>query len=153
VVAAVEAEIAMSVGMLAFALLVAAAVFAPLWLLARIGGWRTLAERYPRNDAMPPRKMWMGFAVFRGWVGYNGALVVASDARGLFLSALPILLWSHPPIFIPWADVERIEHRSTWYGRVHEIRVRRAPEVRFGLRERTYRFVQPDAAAAGVAGA
>ena len=95
----------------------------------------------------------MGFAVFRGWVGYNGALIVASDARGLFLSTLPILLWSHPPIFIPWAEVERIEHQERWHWSLHVIRVRRAPEVRFGLRERTYRFVQPDAAAAGVAGA
>src|SRR5262249_29450096 len=57
-------------------------------LFARVGGWTELAEGYPSDGEGPRRRMWLGHAVFRGWVGYNGALIVASDARGLFLSTL-----------------------------------------------------------------
>jgi len=36
--------------------------------------------------------------VFRGWIGYNGGRVLTADARGLYVSAMPIVLapW-HPP--------------------------------------------------------
>jgi len=122
--------------------------------LARVSGWTRLAAQYPDDGRMPERRMWLGYAVFRGWVGYNGALIVASDARGLFLRALPVLLsWAHPPVFIPWAEIERIEHGGRWYGRVHEIHTRRAADVRFALRKRTYAFVRDDARAAHVPGA
>jgi hypothetical protein len=86
-------------------------------------------------------------------VGYNGALVVASDASGLYLSVWGLLSWAHPPVFIPWTEVERIEHRRALAVRLHEIHVRRAPEVRFALRDRTYALVRDDAISAGVPGA
>lgn len=121
--------------------------------IARIGGWRALAERYPAHEPMPRPRRWLGHAVFRGWVGYNGALVVASDARGLYFRTWPLLLpWCHPPIFIPWTEVEAIVRSRHRYGALYEIRTRRAAGVRFGLRERTFRFVRDDAARARVAG-
>jgi len=79
--------------------------------------------------------------------------VVASDQSGLFLSVWPLLSWAHPPVFIPWTQVERVQRGSRWYGEAYEIHTRRAPEVRFALRERTYRLVRGDAKAAGVPGA
>ena len=135
---------------------VALTVLLPVWImpvLARAGGWTILAQRYPASAPMPSPKTRFGYGVFAGWVGYNGALVVASDGSGLYLSVWPLLAWAHPPVFIPWTDVERIEHGRSFAGRVHELRVRRAPEVRFALRDRTYALVREDAAAAGVSGA
>jgi hypothetical protein len=122
-------------------------------VLARAGGWTILAERYPASPPMPRPRTRFGYAIFAGWVGYNGALVVGSDGSGLFLSVWPLLAWAHPPVFIPWTEVERIEHRRRFAVRLHEIHVRRAPEVRFALRDRTYALVRDDAAAARVPGA
>jgi hypothetical protein len=109
-----------------------------------------LAERYPASIPMPRPKTRLGYGVFGGWVGYNGALVVASDASGLFLSVWPLLSWAHPPLFIPWTEVERVERERKWYGHAYAIHTRRAPEVHFALREPTYRLVRRDAKTAGV---
>ena len=122
-------------------------------VLARVGGWTILAERYPASAPMPSPKTRFGYGVFAGWVGYNGALVVASDQGGLYLRVWPLLSWAHPPVFIPWTEVERIEHSRRLAIRLHEIHVRRAPEVRFALRDRTYGLVRDDAVSGGVPGA
>ena len=139
-----------------FAAIVALTLLVPVAImpvLARAGGWTILAQRYPESAPMPPPKTRFGYGVFAGWVGYNGALVVASDRSGLFLRVWPLLSWAHPPVFIPWTEVERVEHPRRFAVRLHEIHVRRAPEVRFALRDRTYGLVRDDAVAARVPGA
>ena len=66
---------------------------------------------------------------------------------------LPVILsFCHPPIFIPWRDVVRIERRSRWFGSAYRLVLRRAPELDFALRPTTFDAVRSDARAAGVAG-
>ncbi len=100
-----------------FGLLVALLLLLPALLVApalivvfsRLSRWQTLAHRYPLRGSRPPARVRLGFGVFRGWIGYNGGLVVAVDARGLYLAAMPVVLsFCHPPIFIPWSEIEWI---------------------------------------------
>jgi hypothetical protein len=120
---------------------------------SRLSGWNLLAEHYPVTGDPPPTKKWMGYGVFRGWIGYNGGIIVGSDARGFSLRAMPILLsFCHRPIFIPWSEVSRIEERSGWKGRTYAIRTRRAREVNFALRPSTFQVVRSDARNAEVPG-
>jgi hypothetical protein len=127
--------------------------FVVILVLSRVSGWNLLAEHYPGTGDFPPAKKWMGYGVFRGWVGYNGGIVVASDLRGLYLRATPILLsFCHRRIFIPWPDISGIERRSIWSGEVYSIRTRRAREVDFALRPSTFQVVRDDAQSAGVPG-
>lgn len=128
--------------------------FGVILVLSRISGWNLLAEHYPATGALPPTKKRMGYGVFRGWIGYNGGIIVGSDARGLSLRAMPILLsFCHRPIFIPWSEIGRIEERSGWNGRTYAVRTRRAQEVSFALRPSTFAAVRDDAKSAGVPGA
>lgn len=121
--------------------------------LSRISGWNLLAEHYPGTGDFPPAKKWMGYGVFRGWIGYNGSIVVSSDIRGLYLRGMPILLsFCHRRIFVPWTEITRIEERSGWNGRRYAIRTRRASEVDFALRPSTFAVVRDDARSAGVPG-
>jgi hypothetical protein len=121
--------------------------------LSRYSGWNRLAEHYPGTGDSPRPSKWMGYGVFRGWLGYNGGIVVASDARGLYLRGMPIIMsFCHRRIFIPWPDVVGIERRSTWSGEVYAIRTRRASEVDFALRPSTFAVVRDDANSAGVPG-
>ena len=118
---------------------------------ARLSGWRTLAARYPGSASPPPPRTRFGYAVFRGWIGYNGGLVLAADARGLYVSAMPIVLapW-HPPFFIPWGEITEIRGRRILWTRCFAIRTRRAPEIDFALRRRSFELVRADAQRAHV---
>lgn len=135
---------------LPLALLASAGV---LVLISRYSGWNLLSEHYPGSGDFPPPAKWLGYGVFRGWVGYNGGIVVASDSKGLYLRAMPIVLsFCHRRIFIPWLDVTGIEKRTTWARQVYAIRTRRAKEVDFALRAGTFAVVRDDALNAGVPG-
>lgn len=93
----------------------------------------------------------VGYAVFRGWIGYNGGLVVGADERGLDVAGMPVLLsFGHPPIFIPWRDVVEIRRRRILWAACYGIRTQGAPEVDFALRRRTFEFVRPHAVRAQV---
>jgi hypothetical protein len=126
---------------------------AAIVLLSRLSGWSTLAERYPGRVRPAKALRRLGYGVFRGWIGYNGGLVVGSDADGLDLRAMPVVLsFCHPPIFIPWRELTRIEARARWFGTGYALVTRRAPEVDIALRPGTFEVLRSDATAAQVAG-
>jgi hypothetical protein len=122
-----------------------------MWGFSRLSGWRVLAERYPLRGAAPAPRTRLGYGVFRGWIGYNGGLVLGADARGLYVSAMPVVLapW-HPPIFIPWPEIAEFRARRIMWSRCYGIRLRGAPEVDFALRQRTFERVRADAQRAHV---
>jgi hypothetical protein len=122
-------------------------------LLSRLSGWQRLSEHYPARGEMPRRRKWLGYGVFRGWIGYNGGIVVAADEGGLHLAAMPIVLsFCHSPIFIPWSDVREIRKRRRLFQTYYVIETLRAPEIDFALRGETFAFVREHAAHAGIAG-
>ena len=126
---------------------------AAIYVISRTSGWQTLAARYPLRGEFPAPKTRFGYGVFRGWIGYNGGIIVASDAAGLYMRAMPIVLsFCHDPIFIPWADVTQIAPDSGFLSGGYRITPAQAPEVRFVLRSGTFDLVRADARAAGVGG-
>ena len=121
--------------------------------ISRYSGWNLLAEHYPGYGDFPRPSRRMGYGVFRGWLGYNGGIVVASNVKGLYLRGMPIIMsFCHRRIFIPWSDVVGIERHSRWSGEVYAIRTRRASEVDFALRPSTFAVVRDDARNAEVPG-
>jgi hypothetical protein len=124
-----------------------------LYLLSRLAGWPILAARYPAYRPPPRPRHWLGSGVFRGWIGYNGGLVVSANACGLYLSTLPGLLSCfHAPVFIPWSEIHAIRKGRRFWATVYEIHTQRAPEVDFALRTKTFTFVRAHAMRAGVPG-
>jgi hypothetical protein len=142
--------------LVALLLLLPALLLAPALIVvfSRVSGWRTLAQRYPLRGSRPPARVRMGYGVFRGWIGYNGGLILSVDARGLYLAAMPVVLsFCHPPIFIPWSEIEWIRRaRMLRFITVYRIGTRQAPEVSFALRARTFVRIRDDARRAGVPG-
>jgi hypothetical protein len=124
-----------------------------IFLVSRTSGWRTLALRYPLRGAVPRAQVWMGYGVFRGWIGYNGGIIIASDSAGLYLRGMPVLLsWCHAPIFIPWPEVTEIHREGGLLTSAFRIETRAAPEVHFALRPWTFDAIRDKARAAGVPG-
>jgi hypothetical protein len=124
-----------------------------IYLFSRISGWQTLSQRYPLRGTFPQPKVYLGYGVFHGWLGYNGAIVVSSDRSGLYLRGMPVVIsFCHDPIFIPWSEVTQINRRKSLLAQDYRIVTAQAPEVNFALRSRTFAYVREDAQAAEVAG-
>lgn len=85
-----------------------------LRLIARFGGWRTLAMAYP----LPPRSpldaheqtatalasySMQSLRLCR-WVGYNNAITFRVEREGLVLRVFSILSPGHQPMLIPWSQ-------------------------------------------------
>ncbi len=73
------------------------------YVVAFAGGWWSLSRRYRTEYPMPPGSFLSG-ATFRYVVGYNNVLRLGSDTEGLYLTFWPRI--GHPPLFIPWHEVE-----------------------------------------------
>ena len=92
-------------------------LFPILWLtviggLSIAGGWRDLADRYPMPEGFVPH--WYSTfsgARMRGGVSYSSCLKLGADARGLCVRPIWCFAPFHPPILIPWSDVEYGEER------------------------------------------
>ena len=82
-------------------------------VMAGVGGWRALAERYPAPVAPPIDEKRYRFTSMRtGWgmfgmATYQGCVTVGVSSRGLSLALwVPFRLF-HAPLFIPWEALER----------------------------------------------
>jgi len=93
--------------LLGFVPLFLAVWFLSMHLIARVGGWRDLARLYRVDTPIAGAREWRNRrGKMRYGTGYNGCLNVAANAMGLHLSLWPIFRPAHPPLFIPWTDIE-----------------------------------------------
>lgn len=76
-----------------------------LWILAVSSGWRKLSRRFyvPAPLSAEPGQPTMARI---GAVRYNGALKIAMESRGLFLAPYRIFRPFHPPLLIPWSEIQ-----------------------------------------------
>ncbi len=105
---------------------------APLWLLPLVpvmwllvtgmmgvlGGWYELARLYrdPEGRARAPlESFWMASLSLRGWsvfpATYRNGVIVEVSRTGLHLRLWLPFRFGHPPLFIPWTHIQRIEPR------------------------------------------
>jgi hypothetical protein len=100
-------------------LLLGLVFFAGMWigvciLLARLGGWRRLAQRYPAQQQANGKRFRMQSAKV-GPVSYNGCLNFCAAQQGLQISVIFIFKPGHPPVFIPWDEIRvKSVHRFLW---------------------------------------
>jgi hypothetical protein len=76
-----------------------------LTLVAWLGGWRRLAERFPASTVPAgPMLTWqsirLGF-----WTGYNNCVTIRTTPDGLYLAVIALARPGHPPLFIPWREL------------------------------------------------
>lgn len=88
-----------------------------LGFLAELGGWRELGQLYPEPKGIK-RQAIRSFGMTsldlrRGWfplpVNYGNIVAVVVGAAGLHLRVWKIFAFRHPPLLIPWTQVERFE--------------------------------------------
>lgn len=90
-----------------------------LLVLSRIAGWRRLAERYPCSAPIAGRSWWFQSAGIRCYLeaNYGNCLTVTVNDGGLGLAILFPFRIGHPPLFIPWSEVEVSEVKRLFFLR------------------------------------
>jgi hypothetical protein len=105
-----------------------------LWATSWFTGWRALARHY-RRDAPFAGPSWRFQSARVGWSDYNACLRIGVSAEGLFLAALLPFRPGHPPLLLPWSDLDASSERG-FFGSRLLLRARQAPRVAIRLSER-----------------
>ena len=107
--------------------------------LSHFAGWRSLAPQYRAATPFRGRRFHFSSAQFGGWVGYNGSFTPGADHNGLFVAVWPIFRICHPPLLVPWSEIQVSLEKRRWltvvlltFARVPSARVR----ISFRLAER-----------------
>ncbi len=111
--------------------------FAALWvficvLLSMIGGWSRLAEDYRARCNGACRRWRFQSAAMRFGTSYSSCLTIGVHNDGLCLSVLFPFRVGHPPLLIPWTDLEKEGTASWWRGQ--RLRISKAHGVSLRVR-------------------
>jgi hypothetical protein len=100
--------------------------FIPLLLLAWVGllasrsflgGWNQLARRFGTSAAIEGEKFrFTSLSVGSGYfpVKYRNCMFVTVGQSGLALSVNILFRVFHPPLMIPWSDIETVQPEKVW---------------------------------------
>jgi len=97
-------------------------------VMGKISGWGRLAERYTAAGVVPGNLHRFRSARV-GWAGYNNCLTFGGDMRGLYIAMFPLFRPGHPPLYIPWHDLE-VYAGDLWVVSYLEFRFPQVPGVR-----------------------
>ena len=135
----------------AYIVLFAASWIAGTFLISRVSGWGALASRYRTERDLPQHRRWLQSARMRAGIGYNNILTFGSDAEGLYLRIPWLFAIGHPPLFLPWTEIQAEESKRWLFGMVRTLRLGpdriplrlREPLVQFLLEARQTRTAAP----------
>jgi hypothetical protein len=82
---------------------------------AALSGWRALARAYPSEGPLVNARVWRGVSVgMRNATRYNRGVNIAANHQGIELRVFFLLRLGHPPLFIPWSDIDTAPDRG-WF--------------------------------------
>src|SRR6185312_6478184 len=85
--------------------------FAAVWCLAcvslsRANAWRQLSRHFRTQAPFPAARWTFQSGYMRYRVRMGNVLTVGADCHGLYLAVLPLFRLGHPPLLIPWSEIE-----------------------------------------------
>ena len=100
--------------------------------MARMSGWAKLAGAYSTSKVCDGFKLRGRRGQFGRWMGYKGILTLGVDPEGFYLSVIWLFKSGHPPLFVPWKDIQTREERM-WMRDWVVIKFAQVPGVTFAL--------------------
>jgi len=85
-----------------------------LRMVARLGGWSSLAAAYPGRPQTEGETWRFRSLRFGFWAAYNNCVTIGGDSQGLHLSMPWFARAGHEPIFIPWPDMQVVEKKNVF---------------------------------------
>ena len=98
-------------------------------VVSRIGGWNQLGEKFRCTDPVTGTSWGLQSAEFRRGVSYGGGLRFTLTDRGLHLTCIPIFRIGHPPVLIPWQEIDAYPYRGKFGTTYVELRFKSVPDV------------------------
>ena len=106
---------------------------AVVWVIAQMGGWPRLAEKYPARQPWNPQCWSLQSALLRRWSQYRGVIRFCADSEALHLSVLFPFSLAHKPLSIPWQEITGQKKMRFFYYGV-ELRFQQAPKIPMHIR-------------------
>jgi hypothetical protein len=106
--------------------------FTALWvavtgLLRGFCGWAALAKRFATSQPAAGESFAFASAGMGASstfpVNYNSCLFLTVGPGGIRMSMLFLFRLGHPPLFIPWSEVESVAEKRTWFYRYAIVRI------------------------------
>jgi len=96
-------------------------------LISFMSGWHELAKRFRSDESIEGERFRfrsgsIGWSAFP--VSYGGTLFATVGPKGFRLSVFFPFRLLHPPLVIPWTEVERCEPTRYWFRRYAAIYVK-----------------------------
>ncbi len=112
--------------------------FGVLWcaiffVIARWGGWTSLAVAYPSRGIPAGESFRMRSASLRAGCNYNNCITYVSGPIGLYMSLPFVFSFQHDPVFIPWSELQ-VDVDRLWFGTVVVLTPARCPTIAIKLR-------------------
>ncbi len=96
--------------------------------IARISGWSRLAEQYRATEPFQGERWRFQSVQMRYLSHYNNCVTFGADSQGLYIAMLFLVRPGHPPLLIPWQELEiRPKQRFGMSG--YELSFPRVPGV------------------------
>jgi hypothetical protein len=120
-------------------------VFVVFWcaisfVISLLGGWWFLASAYRAKSDFIGERWWFRSAGF-GLANYENVLIVGANQAGLHLACIVPFRVGHPPLFIPWSELE-MKHERFFLFRVVTLRANACPRVAIRFRSKFFAKVE-----------
>lgn len=83
------------------------------YLLGWVGGWQKLAADYHHTASFLGQTYNFRNGRMK-WVNYKNVLTLGADTKGLYIAVLFLFRIGHPPLFIPWQDINTTEEKGVF---------------------------------------
>ncbi|MCB0034284.1 MAG: hypothetical protein KDE51_09705, partial [Anaerolineales bacterium] len=107
-----------------------------VFMISLLGGWATIAERYPYREPLNPKCFSLQSGILRYMMNYNGVLKICVDDEGLYFSVLFLFRPGHTPFFVPWEEIEG-QVRQHFFYKVVDFRFAQTPTIPFYIYKRS----------------
>ncbi len=111
-----------------------------VWLIAAFGGWSRLAKHYRDFDNYYGRKL-RGKSGRLNASSYSGILIFGADFTGMYLAVNFMFRIGHPPLFIPWNDIQ-IEEQQRIFMKYTTLTFAQVPKVKLAIPSRVWAQVE-----------
>lgn len=96
--------------------------------VARLSGWSRLAEQYRANQPFQGEKWRFQSVQMRYLSHYNNCVTFGADFQGLYIAMFFLVRPGHPPLLIPWEELE-IRPKQRFFMTGYELSFPRVPGV------------------------